>query len=97
MFTGIVEEIGTIESITKGAKSSRLRVKAEAALDGTRVGDSICTNGVCLTVTRLDSASFFADVMAETMRRSNLGSLNPAAGSIWKERYGLTEDWEGTS
>lgn len=76
MFTGIVEEIGTIESITKGAKSSRLRVKADVALEGTRVGDSICTNGVCLTVTRLDSTSFFADVMAETIRRSNLGSLN---------------------
>lgn len=76
MFTGIVEEVGCIESVTKGEKSSRLRIKAKAVLEGTKIGDSICTNGVCLTVTRIHGESFSADVMAETMRSSNLGALN---------------------
>ncbi|MDF3003164.1 MAG: ribE [Bacillota bacterium] len=76
MFTGIVEEVGRIESVTKGEKSSRLRIKAKAVLEGTKTGDSICTNGVCLTVTRIHGDSFSADVMAETMRKSNLGALN---------------------
>lgn len=76
MFTGIVEEVGRIESVTKGEKSSRLCIKAKAVLEGTKIGDSICTNGVCLTVTRIHGDSFAADVMAETMRKSNLGALN---------------------
>lgn len=79
MFTGIVEEIGFVEGVTKGAKSSRLRIKADTVLEGTRIGDSICTSGVCLTVTKLEGAYFEADVMAETMRRSKLGSLNPGS------------------
>lgn len=79
MFTGIIEEIGRVERVTKGAKSSRLKIRANAVLEGTRVGDSICTAGVCLTVTKLEEGAFEADVMAETMRRSKLGSLT--AGS----------------
>lgn len=79
MFTGIIEEIGRVERVTKGAKSSKLRIKAGAVLGGTRIGDSICTSGVCLTVTKLEGDFFEADVMAETMRRSKLGGL--AAGS----------------
>jgi riboflavin synthase len=79
LFTGIIEEIGRVERITKGAKSSKLRIKAEIVLEGTRIGDSICTSGVCLTVTRLEGGCFESDVMAETMRRSKLGSLS--AGS----------------
>lgn len=75
MFTGIIEEIGLVERVTKGVKSSKLSIKANMVLEGTRTGDSICTNGVCLTVTKLASGCFEADVMAETMRRSNLGNL----------------------
>lgn len=79
MFTGIIEEVGRVEQVTRGAKASRLRIKAAAVLEGTRTGDSICTGGVCLTVTKLGRDYFEADVMAETMRRTKLGSL--AAGS----------------
>ena len=85
MFTGIIEEIGWVESVAKGAKSSRLRVKAGVVLEGTRTGDSICTSGVCLTVTKLGESFFEADVMAETMRRSNLGNLT-ASGRVNLER-----------
>ena len=76
MFTGIVEEIGEIKGIKNGEKSSNLIVKADKVLDKTKIGDSICTNGVCLTVTDINGDSFEADVMAETLRRSNLGKLS---------------------
>lgn len=75
MFTGIIEETGRIERVTRGAKSSKLRIRAGTVLEGTMAGDSICTSGVCLTVTKLEGNCFEADVMAETMRRSKLGSL----------------------
>ena len=75
MFTGIVEELGVIQGIKRGSKSSRLLIKANKVLKNTKVGDSICTNGVCLTVTNLNTNSLEADVMAETLRRSNLGDL----------------------
>ncbi|MEG1254622.1 riboflavin synthase [Clostridium sp.] len=75
MFTGIVEEIGVVQGIKKGEKSSKLVIKANKILEKTILGDSICTNGVCLTVTNLSGNIFEADVMAETLRRSNLGKL----------------------
>ncbi|MEG0950388.1 MAG: riboflavin synthase [Niameybacter sp.] len=75
MFTGIVEEIGSIEGIKNGEKSSKLIIKGSKILDKTKLGDSICTNGVCLTVTNISSNNFEADVMAETLRKSNLGNL----------------------
>lgn len=75
MFTGIVEEVGRIQSIKKGEKSSKLIINASLVLEETLVGDSICTNGVCLTVTRITNSSFEADVMAQTLRMSNLGNL----------------------
>lgn len=77
MFTGIIEEIGEIQSIKKGEKSSRLSIKANEVLRDTKIGDSISTNGVCLTVTSISSSNFEADVMAETLRKSNLGHLKP--------------------
>lgn len=79
MFTGIIEEIGRVERVNRGAKSSALRIKAAAVLEDVKTGDSICTSGVCLTVTKLGQDYFEADVMAETMRRTKLGSLT--AGS----------------
>ncbi|MBD7911842.1 riboflavin synthase [Clostridium cibarium] len=79
MFTGIVEEIGEIESIKSGEKSSTLVIKANKVIQNTRVGDSICTNGVCLTVTSMGKDIFEADVMAETLRRSTLGELKKSS------------------
>ena len=75
MFTGIIEEMGVLKGIKHGAKSSVLTIAADKVLEGTKLGDSICTNGVCLTVTALSRDGFTADVMAETLRRSNLGAL----------------------
>ena len=79
MFTGIIEEIGTVKQMLPGRVSYRLTVSAEKVLEGTKVGDSIATNGICLTVTDIHGSSFDADVMAETVRRTNLASLH--AGS----------------
>lgn len=76
MFTGLVEEIGTIQSISKGTKGAKLTIKAKKVLEDVNLGDSICTNGVCLTVTEYSGSSFAVDVMAETMRRSNLNKIN---------------------
>lgn len=79
MFTGLIEEIGEIKSIEKGAKSARITIKAEKIFEGTKLGDSIATNGVCLTVTEFNKNSFSVDVMAETIRNSNLGKLKPGS------------------
>jgi riboflavin synthase len=73
MFTGIVEEVGKIVAAPPG----RLTVAASKTLERIGPGDSICVNGVCLTVTSLTPNSFTFDVMPETARRSNLGRLRP--------------------
>lgn len=75
LFTGIVEEVGEIRGIKKGEKSSILSIKANKVIEDVKLGHSICTNGVCLTVTNIYGNIFDADVMAETLRRSNLGEL----------------------
>ncbi len=75
MFTGIIEEIGKIEAVQKGSKSSILRIAASKVLEDCQIGDSIACNGVCLTVTSMAEGSYECDVMAETLRRSNLGEL----------------------
>ncbi len=80
MFTGIVEEVGTVRQIRKGVKSSQLVIAARKVLEDTKPGDSICTAGVCLTVTDMGKDYFAADVMAETMRRSKLGTLLCGSG-----------------
>jgi len=79
MFTGIIEEIGTIKAIRQTGHSGVLEVTASKVLEGTQTGDSIAINGVCLTVTTLHGSSFTADVMPETMNRTNLGSLHPGS------------------
>ena len=71
MFTGIIEEVGTVRRVSEG----RLELSVKKVLEGTKIGDSIAVNGVCLTVTSLDGTGFSADVMPETLRRSNLGQL----------------------
>ncbi|MGN1206102.1 MAG: riboflavin synthase [Eubacterium sp.] len=75
MFTGIIEEIGTVEQIQKGTQSAVLTIQCEKVLEGTQIGDSIAVNGVCLTVTSMQKNSYTADVMAETLRRSSLAGL----------------------
>lgn len=79
MFTGIVEEIGTVCSVRRGAVSAALTVTAHRILSDLHTGDSIAVNGVCLTATSFTDGTFTADVMHETLRRSALGSLR--AGS----------------
>lgn len=79
MFTGIIEEIGTVQKIQNGTNACVLTVSAQNVLSGVRIGDSIAVNGTCLTVCRADSGSFSADVMPETMRRTNLGNLHPGS------------------
>lgn len=75
MFTGIVEEMGTIAGIQKGAKSAVLTIQAQKVFSDMHIGDSIALNGVCLTVTSFSGNTYTADVMNETLRRSSLGSL----------------------
>ncbi len=79
MFTGIVEEVGRVASIRKGAHSCVLTVSASKVLEDVHLGDSIATNGVCLTVTDFTRTSFSADVMHETLNRSSLGQLRPGS------------------
>jgi riboflavin synthase len=73
MFTGIVEELGALRKRHSGG----LVIDARLVLEGTSLGDSICVNGVCLTVTDLQSSCFAVDTVPETLRRSNLGLLAP--------------------
>ena len=73
MFTGIVEEVGVIRQIRRGAHSSVLTIGAETVLSDLKIGDSVAVNGVCLTATSLGSGFFTADVMHETLRRSGSG------------------------
>lgn len=75
MFTGIIEEMGTIKSIKKGTRSAVLTIEGPVVTAGSKIGDSIAVNGVCLTATTLKGSVFTADVMAETMRRTSLGML----------------------
>ena len=80
MFTGIVEEVGRVLAVPAPGHAGELSLEGRTVCEGTRLGDSIAVNGVCLTVTRLGGAGRFSvDVMPETLRRSNLGSLR--AGS----------------
>ncbi|GAA6492590.1 MAG TPA: riboflavin synthase [Candidatus Bariatricus faecipullorum] len=72
MFTGIIEELGTIKRIALSGSSGQVTIQARKVLEGTKVGDSIAVNGICLTVTSLRPDGFTADVMAETVRRSSL-------------------------
>lgn len=80
MFTGIVEELGTVRSIRRGARSAVVSIAAEAVLSDLKIGDSVAVNGVCLTAAEKDAGGFTADVMHETLDRSSLGGLT--AGSL---------------
>lgn len=77
MFTGLVEELGTVRAIARGQKSVRLTINANTVLDQTKLGDSIAVNGTCLTVVELANGWFAADVMPETVDRTALANLRP--------------------
>ncbi len=79
MFTGIVEELGTIETLEHTQDAALITVRGPLAVSDAHPGDSICVSGVCLTVTSIEGDSFVADVMLETLRRTTLGLLG--AGS----------------
>ena len=76
MFTGIVEEIGTIEGISINGSSNVIQISANKVLEGTVIGDSIAVNGVCLTVTDISNNSFNADIMPETLNRTYMKNLH---------------------
>ena len=79
MFTGIIEEVGTLRSVRRGAHSAVLTIGAFRVLSDLKIGDSVAVNGVCLTATRLLPDGFTADVMHETLNRSSLGALGPGS------------------
>ena len=81
MFTGIVEEVGTVVEVTPGG----LTIGASRVLEGLALGDSVSVNGACLTATELGPGSFSVDVVPETLRRTNLGSL-AEGGAVNLER-----------
>lgn len=75
MFTGIIEEVGTVRAVRPG----KLTISASKVLQGTKLGDSLAVNGACLTVDSLDASSFSVAVTPETLRRTNLGQLRPGS------------------
>lgn len=77
MFTGIIEELGSVRSIEERGENARLVISARVVTVGTSHGDSIAVNGVCLTALDIHDDSFAADVSRETLQRSTLGSLRP--------------------
>lgn len=79
MFTGLIEEVGTIQNVRRGARSCVLTIGCKKVLEGSQIGDSIAVNGVCLTVTNMGGSYYTADVMAETMNRSSLRQLSTGA------------------
>lgn len=85
MFTGIIEETGELWEVKKETLSARIKIRCRKVLEGTKIGDSIAVNGICLTVTSLAKDGFTADVMAETMRRSSLSELK-IPGTVNLER-----------
>lgn len=79
MFTGLVAELGTVQRLARQGSSYHLTVGAKKVLDNLKIGDSVAVNGACLTVVRMDEGGFTADVMPETVRLTNIGSLQPGS------------------
>ena len=75
MLTGIIEEIGTVNSIKKGVKSCTLFINANIIFDDLKIGDSVAVNGMCTTVVTINNGVFSVDIMAESLRKTSLGSL----------------------
>lgn len=85
MFTGIIEEIGTVARIVSGASGYAMTFNADIVLEGTQLGDSIAVNGTCLTVTALEGRTFTVDVAPESRARTNLADLK-VGGPVNLER-----------
>ena len=79
MFTGIIEELGTVERVTRGRVSAVIAIRAEHILSDLKIGDSVAVNGVCLTATGLTGHRFTADLIHETLDRSALAGLGPGS------------------
>jgi len=79
MFTGIIEEMGSVKTLRRNAGGARLSISASVVLDHTSLGDSICVNGVCLTVVEMSANDFSADIAVETLKVTNLGDLKIGA------------------
>lgn len=79
MFTGLVAELGTVQRLARQGSSYHLTVGAQKVLQNLKIGDSVAVNGACLTVVRMDEGGFTADVMPETVRLTNIGSLQPGS------------------
>lgn len=79
MFTGIVEEMGTLHSIQRGSKSSVLTIQGNIIFGDLKIGDSVAVNGICLTATSCSKNTFTADAVHETMNRSSLNHLKAGA------------------
>ncbi len=79
MFTGIVEELGSVKALRRDAGAARLTISASTVLESTAIGESICVNGVCLTVVEMNGNDFSADVAVETLKVTNLGELKIGA------------------
>lgn len=77
MFTGLVEEVGRVAEVRRGGEAMRVRVQARRVCEGTRVGDSIAVDGICLTVVELTDDGFEVDVQEETVRRTTMGRCTP--------------------
>ena len=76
MFTGLVAELGTVQKLAQQGESYHLTVAAVKVLQNLKIGDSVAVNGACLTVVSMDDTAFTADVMPETVRLTNIGSLH---------------------
>jgi riboflavin synthase len=75
VFTGIVEELGTIRAVVPNATGAQLEIEATEVLEDAHIGDSIATNGCCLTVVALNAGSFVVDAVQETLARTRIGDL----------------------
>ena len=75
MFSGIVEEVGTVRSIENFPNSRRMKIACDKVLEGVAIGDSISVNGVCLTVININDSQFDVDIVNETLEKSNLNSI----------------------
>jgi riboflavin synthase len=94
MFTGIIEEIGGVQRISQTG-ASPLRIRCRKVLEGTRMGDSIAVNGVCLTVSELFDDGFTADLQPVTLRLSNLGTLRIGDGVNLERSVGIGQRFGG--
>lgn len=90
MFTGIIEEVGTILDMKKAGSAMSLVIQSNKVIEDVKLGDSIAVNGVCLTVNEFGSSSFTADVMLETLKATSLGTLKKEATSILNGRWRQT-------